>query len=127
VLSFLVWSLVEIAIELIVQVPISLGIEAYKEGFSRNNRRPVDATLAYAVLGGLAGLLIVMLFPERLLPDPPIRGASLVLVPIIAGWGMRVLGQFRKARGHTISNLATFHGGAGFAFGAALVRFHFVG
>ncbi len=62
------------------------------------------------------------MIPIRILPNSRFPGISLLLSPIAAGWIMKALGDWRRSRGHEPTVLATFWGGALFAFSMALVR-----
>lgn len=73
------------------------------------------------------GLLMAGFFPERLLPPLPLSGVSLVLSPLAAGFVMKIFGDWRRRRGGDPSFLATFWGGALFAFSFALVRWLMIG
>jgi hypothetical protein len=52
---------------------------------------------------------------------------SLVIAPLVAGVCMHFLGEWRRRQDRKPTALATFTGGATFAFGMALVRFLMVG
>jgi hypothetical protein len=125
-LAFLLELLLELGVEAVLQIFFSEGISAYKTSFQRNNRDPVEASFAYLLLGGCLSFVLALLVPEPILPPSPIPGLSLLLVPLALGMTMHYWGRFRRSRGHATSNLATFYGGAAFAFGVALVRFYFV-
>jgi len=87
----------------------------------------VLAGIGIMVMGGLAGLITSFLLPSRILQPGPIRGASLFLSPLVTGMVMDRYGQWREDRGVERSFIATFWGGALFAFSMALVRFALVG
>ncbi len=89
----------------------------------RRHANPVLAGLGYALIGALAGALSLLILPRRVLPVVGVRGASLILAPLATGLLMKTYGDFRRRRGHTTTGLATFWGGAIFAFSMALVRF----
>ncbi len=79
------------------------------------------------LLGGALGALTRMIWPTRIFQPGPVRGASLLLSPLVTGAIMDRYGEWVEARGGTRSFIATFWGGALFAFGMALVRFVWVG
>ena len=85
-------------------------------------KRFFETFLCFAA-GALVGLLSGVVLPERLLPAPRTPGLSLILGPILSGLAMYAWGSFRRERGRATTALATFEGGAAFAFGAALGRF----
>lgn len=74
-------------------------------------------------LGASSGFLL----PHRLLPPPETSGISLVLSPVGSGLVMHFWGSHREGQGHAPSFLASFWGGASFAFGCALGRFVAIG
>ena len=70
---------------------------------------------------------------DRLAPNRIIQvyayipGISLVIAQLVAGVCMHFLGEWRRRQDCKPTALATFTGGATFAFGMALVRFLMVG
>ena len=119
--------LLEILLSLVLEIPFEQGISAYKKAWKRNNRSPVAASLGYALLGFVLGIVSVVLHPENVLPAVGFGGLSLVLAPVLAGGVMHAWGRHRRTEGHATTSLATFYGGAAFAFGLAVARFHFGG
>jgi hypothetical protein len=115
--------------ELILQIGaealIELGLESMGESVRRRRRaHPVLALVGAAVMGGLAGVVTSLVWPTRLFQSGPLPGLSLLLSPLVTGLVMHQYGRWRKGKG---SYLATFWGGAVFAFDMALVRFVWVG
>lgn len=126
--TFVMEFLLELLFELLVEFALLLGLTPLHRALTRRRRsNPVLAAIGLVVLGSLIGLLVAWLFPERLLPALALPGASLVLSPLAAGLVMKVFGDWRKRRGGDPSALATFWGGALFAFSFALVRWLMVG
>jgi hypothetical protein len=113
--------------EILGEVLLELGFAAFKAAYDRANWNPVIASVGYLLLGGAFGAGFVWLLPYRLVPPGPFPGISIMLAPLASGLAMYALGKYRRAHGHTTTNLATFHGGAAFAFGASLVRFLWLG
>jgi hypothetical protein len=93
----------------------------------RNRAHPVLAGVGVVLLGGLAGVLTSWMWPARIFQPGPLRGASLLFSPLFTGAVMEYYGQWREDRGGLRSYVATFWGGALFAFSMALVRFVWVG
>jgi hypothetical protein len=121
-------ALWEIVLQVSGELLIELGFEAVGEPFRRRSRaHPVLAGLGVALLGGAAGALTSLVWPARILQPGPVRGASLIVSPLFTGVVMERYGQWREDRGATRSYIATFWGGAIFAFSMALVRFVWVG
>jgi len=122
-MDFLLELLFELVFEIGGEFLIELGFGGVKEAFGRKNHHPVVATLGYLVLGGMLGGLSLLVWPERVVRQGPVPGLSLIIGPVVSGLAMHLLGEFRRAQGHSPTNLATFPGGAAFAFGCALARF----
>ena len=108
--------------QVIGEALIEIGIVGVRAPFEKRGN-PVVSCIALLVLGAALGALLAWLAPERLTPWRAPPGASLVVAPLIAGGCMHAFGRWRASRGHSVTNLATFHGGASFAFGSALVRY----
>ena len=81
------------------------------------------ACVGYAVAGFCLGAFSGYVLPSRLLPAPRTSGISLLVSPVVSGVAMHLWGSFRAERGRPATSMATFWGGASFAFGCALGRF----
>ena len=90
-------------------------------------RHPIVVGVGLFLSGLMTGLIISVFFPSRLMPVLLLRGTSLVLSPLIAGFVMELYGIWREEHGKIRSPLATFWGGGLLAFGIALARFAMVG
>ncbi|MCI0567198.1 MAG: hypothetical protein L0Z52_03285 [Acidobacteria bacterium] len=118
----------EIFLQIVAEVLIEFGFSSIGESLRQRSRaHPVVAGIGVALLGGLAGALTSLIWPTRIFPSGPLRGASLLLSPLITGVVMDRYGQWREGSGVARSYVATFWGGALFAFSMALVRFVWVG
>lgn len=116
--------LFELILEVVVEIIFAFGGEGLVHSMRKERyANPLLAALGYALLGGLAGALGLLILPQRVFPIVGVRGISLILAPIATGLLMKTYGDFRRRHGHTTSGLATFWGGAIFAFSMALVRF----
>lgn len=105
-----------------------LGLESMGESLRRRSRvHPVMAGIGIALWGALAGAVISLIWPARIFQPVVLRGASLVVSPLISGIVMHRYGGWRESRREPRSHLATFWGGALFAFSMAVVRFLWVG
>jgi hypothetical protein len=113
----------EFVFEFITQLVVEIGFEWVAEFF---RRRPTLSTvlafIAIPLFGGFIGLILSNLFPQRMISEPTIPGISLLLSPLATGMVMKLFGDWRRSRGHQPTVLATFWGGALFAFSMALVR-----
>ena len=118
----------EIFLQLVGEILVEFGFASVGESLRKRSRgHPLLASAGAILLGGLAGVIASLVWPARILQPGPVRGASLVLSPIVTGAVMDRYGQWREERGASRSYLATFWGGALFAFSMALVRFLWVG
>ena len=123
VLLFVVQIAIEVLGQALLEVVAEVGFSSLKAALDRPSRNPLLAALGYLILGALVGGATLALWPARLVPPGPVPGLSLVLGPLAVGGLMQSWGRYRLSRGHVTTNLATFLGGAAFAFGTALVRF----
>ena len=118
----------EFVAELIFQAITEVGLEWLGQFFRR--RPTLSTVLAFiiiALFGGFIGLILSNMIPQRIVPRSVIPGISLVLSPLAAGMMMKLFGDWRRSRGHQPTVLATFWGGALFAFSMALVRWLRIG
>ena len=75
------------------------------------------------VVGAFLGAMTLFIWPTRVTPAFRIPGMSLVASPLIIGLLMQLYGNWREKRIGLRTPLATFWGGALFAFAMALTRF----
>lgn len=122
-------------VEFLFQIVVELGFESLAE-FIR--RRPklntafgyIGKVLSYSfisLVGGFVGLVLSNMIPERILPRPAVPGISLFLSPLLAGLVMKRFGDWQRDKGRQPTVLASFWGGALFAFSMSLVRWLRVG
>lgn len=110
--------------QLLVELGVEVGGRSIRGPFERReNAHPFFAGAGMLLFGGIAGLLLTLVFRRRFFPVSPLPGASLVLSPLLNGVVMEYYGRWRERRTGTRSYLATFWGGALFALGMASVRF----
>jgi hypothetical protein len=121
-LEILLELVVEVLGQAIMEILAELGLASLKAAFERPNRSPILAGLGYLLLGGALGGLSLLVRRERFFQPGPMPGLSLIVSPLCVGLIMHAWGRYRRQRGHTTTNLATFGGGAAFAFGSAVVR-----
>ncbi|MGE0453391.1 MAG: hypothetical protein AB7O37_00555 [Vicinamibacteria bacterium] len=122
-LSELLLILLEFVAEFFGEVLLELGLSGLKEAFGRRNRSPYLATVGYLILGLGVGWLSAMMFPEPVFRSGRLPGVSLPIAFFGGGSVMHLWGLYRRSRGHSPTNLATFHGGGIFALAVAFVRF----
>ena len=118
----------EIFLQVAAEILIELGFGSVRELLRQRTRaHPAVAGIGVALLGGLAGVLTSVIWPTRILRPAAFPGTSLLVSPLVTGLVMDRYGQWRERGGVERSTLATFWGGALFAFSMALVRFVWVG
>jgi hypothetical protein len=114
--------------EVFGQAFLELGWRTLSGGFrSLQRAHPVLSVAALAITGALLGWVSVLLLPDRLFGFRGIRGATMMVSPLINGALMEAYGRWCDRHGLKRSSFANFWGGAVFAFGMAAVRFYFVG
>ena len=120
--------LLEGVLQLVVEFLVEYGVRSLGEPWRRRSEANLFlAGLGVLIGGAAAGVITSLLWPTRIVRPGPIRGLSLVLSPLISGLVMERYGQWRETRGEARPFIATFWGGALFAFAMALVRFLWVG
>lgn len=118
------WAIWEIFLQITAESLVELGFESMGESLRRRRRaHPVIALVGAAMLGGIAGFVTSLVWPTRIFQPGPVPGASLLLSPLASGL---IMDRYGRWRGEKASYLATFWGGALFAFGMALMRFVWV-
>ena len=120
--------LIEFFGEIVLQLLLEGSCEAASHAVRRFRGQAVNenrtlASIGYALFGALAGVASLVIAPHHLIRAPRLRGASLVVTPIIAGLAMSGLGRLRVRRGQPVLPLDTFFYGSLFAFTMALVRY----
>ncbi len=116
--------LVEVLLQFAFQILAELGLRSATEPF-RVRKNPVFAVVGYALLGGVAGGVSLLIFPHALVRGVGFHGLSLVLSPLLGGAAMAAVGAWRRGRGESLIKLDSFAYGFIFAFAMALVRFYF--
>lgn len=119
--------LIELVFELLSQVVgefiITLGWESLGHAMrSTRKANPVLAILGWAIIGAICGAISAILLPQRLLPRSRIPGMSLAVAPLVTGGLMKMVGDRRREAGKDTTILATFWGGAIFAFALSVAR-----
>ena len=117
--------LAEIALQIVGELLFELGIRAGVRAFAslRRSRSPVVAAAVYLLIGALAGLVSVLVFPQSFLREPWMRIVNLVVAPLLAGALMAAWGAYRRKRSRFTIRLDSFGYGFAFAMAFALVRF----
>ena len=128
ILEILAWLLFELVLPVLAEVAIDLGFESIAHAARRGRAAsPLLAGIGLFLLGAMIGFASSLVAPHRVwrpLLHP--SGISVVLAPLANGAVMQLFGAWRRSRGGDPSLLATFWGGALFAFGLALARWWYV-
>ena len=117
----------EILLQIFAEILIEFGFGAIaKAARERSRSHPIITVVGALLSGGLVGVLTSLIWPTRIFEPGPWPGVSLMLSPVITGLVMRSYGQWAERKRGQRSFLASFWGGALFAFSMALVRFIWV-
>jgi len=123
--------LIELVVELLVQGLGELVVEGLARlvgaPFGRRDRHhPIVAGIGLLLMGVIMGEASCWVWPYRIVAPGPYPGLSLLISPVVNGLLADALGTWRERHGRSRSYLATFWGGALFAFGMAGARFLFL-
>ena len=119
-LEFLFEAAFEFAAEFLTSL-IWRGLAAVSD--NRESKNLPLAFTGYMFLGGAIGGLSLLLFPHPLIRPSRVPGLSVVISPILAGFGMSLVGSALRKRNKKAMPIESFGNGFAFAFGMALVRF----
>jgi multisubunit Na+/H+ antiporter MnhG subunit len=122
--------LFEILFEIFGEIILSLIFEGLAElGFHKaasvysKPRHPVISGIGYLLLGGLAGGLSLVIFPESFVHTESLKLVNLFVTPVLLGLIMVMIGKLREKKGQERVKLDRFSYGFLFAFGMSFVRF----
>jgi hypothetical protein len=124
ILAFLVEQVIPFLAEILLQVLFEVALDEliYAPFQTLGRRTRVEKGFLLLMLGVAAGLIFTLLFPNRLVRSWLPRGVSVLVGPLAVGALMEQYGRYRRIGGHTTSAIATWWGGALFAFGVAVIR-----
>lgn len=122
--------LLELVFELVVTLAVELGahkrLEHRAEKLGRppepSEAGPVAAGFGYALVGAIAGVFSLLVFPDPLIDDPRLRTVNLLVSPVFAGLAMTALGAWRRRRGDDLLRIDHFAYGFVLALAMGLVR-----
>ena len=120
-------------LEGLLEIVVEIAIDSLADWLSHTEQKAGVAisyggAIGLLLWGALAGGLASVQFPVKIFRGAaPLPGISLVVAPLMAGTAMHWIGVWRRRSGRKGTALATFGGGALFAFGMAAVRFLMVG
>lgn len=116
----------EVVLSVLFEILFELGLTAATEVGARVPN-PWASAVGYTLVGAALGGLSLLVLPHRLLDDPVLAVANLVVTPILAGASMAAVGALRRRRGQHLLRLDSFAFGALFALAFAAVRLAFAG
>lgn len=123
--------LLEILIEILTFPVVELFSARWRKKRASDGKTqgldPLAQGALIVVFGLILGLVSALVFKARILPGYGFRGMSLILAPLLGGLLLQGYGLLKKKHNKSASFLATFPGGALFAFSISLARFLLVG
>lgn len=127
-LELVAYVLFEPILPMLVELGLELGWESLRHAAGRGRAaNPLLATFGLLILGAGIGFASAALVPQRVWrPILHPSGVSVVLAPFLNGALMQAFGGWRRSRGGDPSALATWWGGAVFAFAVAITRWWLV-
>jgi FtsH-binding integral membrane protein len=112
----------ELLLQIVFEVLAEFGMHSMIEVFERRPN-PWVAAVGHVLLGAIAGMLSLLLFPALLIHSHNAQLASLFITPLLAGGAMSLVGSWRRRRGQAVMRIDRFAYGYLFAVAMALVRF----
>lgn len=110
-------------LEALGEILFELGLEGLRRVFRRQRRaHPIVSAIGFVALGAAIGALSGWYWPAPIMPASPQPGINVILAPLLVGLAMQEYGTWSASRGREPSYLATFWGGALFAFAMAGTR-----
>ena len=116
--------LAEIILQTIIELLVAFGNESIANSFREHRfANKYYAVFGCILLGGSVGFISYLFYPKHIFNVKSFYGFSLIISPIVVGFIMKSWGRWRIKSKKRVSILATFWGGALFAFAYSLVRF----
>jgi len=122
--EFLFEILAELLLQIAFEALAELGFHSLKNTL-QTPRNPILSTVGFFLWGLLAGGISLWPFPASFINGATPRILNLAITPVAAGLLMMGIGQLRIRRGDDRMGLDRFGYAFVFAFGMALVRYHF--
>ena len=117
--DFILECLGEILLQIFAEIGLEFGFESVK---FKKPMNPVFSIFGLLILGGLIGVISLLIFPDFILVKNKMTGIRLIISPICTGLVLHYFGKWKQKQGKTPTYLATFWGGAIFAFAIAFTR-----
>ena len=122
--AFLLEILLQILGEALAEFLLGFGFESVAQIFRPNRKSNVYmAAFGTVLLGFIIGALSALIYPHQVASPFRFPWVTLILSPLVCGFALEQVGEWRKRRGGESTFLSTFLGGFGFAFSIALARF----
>lgn len=116
--------LLELLADLVTQIFVEVVFGLIAEGVRKlDPERKTLVFLFWLFVGAAAGALSAVAVPHRLLVWKMAPALSIFAGPLLVGACLRWFGSWRSRHGHRPSSLASFLGGASFAFGYSVARY----
>lgn len=124
ILETLLQFLGEILLQILAEFLFELGLHSMAEAIKRPlTGNPWLVSLGYALMGLIAGLISLVVFPSILIHSATLQGINLIVSPVLAGLSMTAIGIWRRRHGQLLVNINRFTYGFLFAFCMAIVRY----
>lgn len=111
----------ELALQVIGEILVEIGLHSIKEPF-RGSPNSWLAAVGYAMFGAGFGGLSLLVMPSHFVASPALRLLNLAVTPVGAGLCMTLVGRLRARRGEALLRIDRFAYGYLFAFTIALIR-----
>jgi FtsH-binding integral membrane protein len=115
-------AIAELVLQIVFEVLAEFGMHSVIEVFERRPN-PWVAAVGHVILGAVAGLVSLLIFPALLIHSHNAQLASLFITPLLAGGTMSLMGAWRRRRGQAVIRIDRFAYGYLFAVAMALVRY----
>jgi hypothetical protein len=112
----------EMLLQIVFEILAEFGMHSTIEVFQRRPN-PWLASVGHVILGAIAGLISLLIFPALLIHSHNAQLASLFITPLLAGAVMCLVGSWRRRRGQPVLRIDRFAYGYLFAVAMALVRY----
>jgi FtsH-binding integral membrane protein len=112
----------ELLLQIVFEVLAEFGLHSMVEVFKRRPN-PWFAAVGHVLLGAIAGLVSLLIFPALLIHSRNAQLASLFITPLLAGAVMSLIGSWRRRRGQPVMRIDRFAYGYLFAVAMAVVRY----
>src|SRR5215470_13997898 len=130
----ILFGILELLLGLVLEAAADFALELVAaliwRGFSTvldktDFENPVVAFFGYALFGVAVGAISLPFLPHPFVHSSRLHGVSLIISPMLGGFGMSCVGWVMRKRNKKVIQLESFGYGFAFALGIALVRFFF--